>query len=188
MAPPAWRGTAQTCFRVETMPETGLQVCLTLPYDWERRSLPQDALEALWEQGLMILRVINPMQAHGPREGDLDAPTARLEAKLDLALHLLALNLLGAHAPPPPAWITLWSEGCALGTELALQPGDEIVLNLYLSPALALPLKLAATIMAQGHGELQAHWIAMPEAVRESWEQWLFRQHRRMVQGRRGQK
>jgi hypothetical protein len=188
MAPPVWRETARTCFRTRNMAETGLQVRLTLPFDCERRSLPHYAQEALWAEGLMILRVINQMEAQAPREGEVEAPVARLEAKLDLVLHLLALSLQAAHVPPPAAEITLWAEGCTLATESAWQPGDAIVLSLYLSPALALPLKLAATVIAQGNGELHAHWRAMPEAVQETWEQWLFRQHRRMVQGQRGQK
>ncbi len=188
MAPPAWRATAPTCFRTRHMAETGLQVRLTLPFDCERCSLTQYAQEALWAQGLKILRVINQMQAQAPREGEVEAPVARLEAKMDLVLHLLALSLQAAHAPPPPAEITLWAEGFALATASAWQPGDAIVLSLYLSPALALPLKLAATVIAQENGELRAHWPAMPEAVQETWEQWLFRQHRRMVQGQRSHK
>ncbi len=188
MAPPVWPVTAPACFRGRTVPEAGLQVSVTLPYALQRLSLPPYELEALWGQGLMILRVVNQLEAHAPREGDLEPAVARLEAKLDLALHLLAHSLHGQHTAGRPAPITLGAEACSLATDQALQAGDEIVLGLYLSPALALPLKLAATVMSSAHGDIRAQWIAMPEAVREVWEQWLFRQHRRMVQERRGQK
>lgn len=170
------------------MPETGLQIRLTLPCDWERASLPRHDLEALWGEALLILRVVNQMEAPAPREGEADAHTARLEAKLDLALHLLARSLQGRHVLPPTQPITLWAEGGSLGTGQGWQPGDEVVLRLYLSAALALPLKLAATAVASPPGEGRLQWLAMPEAVKEAWEQWLFRQHRRMVQGQRGQK
>lgn len=188
MAPPASPVTATVCFRDKAVSESGLQVLMTLPCAWERRSLAEPEREALWAEALMLLRVVNMIEAHVAREGEAEATTARLEAKLDLALHLLALSLHGRHAHLRPARITLWDEGCTLGTEPALQPGDEIVLDLHLTPALALPLKLAATVYTSSPGETHVHWIAMPEAVREAWEQWLFRQHRRMVQERRGRK
>lgn len=170
------------------MPETGLHIPMTLPRSWERRSLARHELENLWSEAQLILRVINQMEAHAPREADVDVPLSRLEAKLDLALHLLSLGLHGRHAPPEPARITLWAEGCTLGTDRALQPGEEIVLSLHLSPALALPLKLAASVTGLSNGEVRAAWIAMPEAVLEAWEQWLFRCHRRRVQEQRGAK
>ena len=188
MAPPAWPATAPICFRRKAMTETGLHIPMTLPFGWERRSLARHELENLWGEALMILRVINQMVAHAPREGEADAALARLEAKVDLALHLLALNLHGRHVQSRSARITLGAEGCTLSTDPALPPGDEIVLGLYLSPALALPLKLAASVMASADGDTRVEWIDMPDAVKEAWEQWLFRQHRRKVQEQRGQK
>lgn len=170
------------------MPENGLHVPMTLPCGWERRSLTPQELESLWGEALMILRVINQMEAPAGREGDVETPAARLEAKLDLALHLLALSIHGQQPRPHPARITLWAEGCLLGTDQPLQTGDEIVLGLYLSTTMSLPLKLAASVMASGNAESQVDWIAMPESVQEAWERWLFRQHRRMVQGQRGLK
>ena len=80
MAPPAWPATAPICFR---MAETGLRIPMTLPCGWERRSLARHELENLWGEALMILRVINQMEAHAPREGEADAALARLEAKVD---------------------------------------------------------------------------------------------------------
>ncbi len=170
------------------MAETGLHIPMTLPWAWERRSLARHELESLWGEAQLILRVINQMEAHAPRETDAEAPIARLEAKLDLALHLLSLSLQGGQSPPQPARITLRAEGCTLGTDLALQPGDEIVLSLHLSPALTVPLKLGAAVTEFAKGEMRADWIAMPDAIREAWEQWLFRQHRRRVQAQRGQR
>lgn len=188
MAPPASPATAPICFRAKAVPESGLQVAMTLPCAWERRSLTGLELEALWSEALMLLRVVNLIDGHAPREGEGEAATARLEAKLDLALHLLAHSLHGRQAPARRVRIDLAADGCTLDPGQALQPGDEIVLDLHLTPALALPLKLAATVYASSPGETGAHWIAMPEAVSEAWEQWLFRQHRRMVQEQRGRK
>ena len=83
MAPPAWPATAPICFRRRAMTETGLRIPMTLPCGWERRSLARHELENLWGEALMILRVINQMEAHAPREGEADAALARLEAKVD---------------------------------------------------------------------------------------------------------
>lgn len=170
------------------MSEIGLRVPATLPCVWERRNLSPLELEALWGEALLTLRVINLIEAPAAREGESDTSMARLEAKLDLALHLLALSVHGHKPRPHPARITLWAQGCLLGTDQPLQSGDEIVLGLYLSTTLPLPLKLAASVTASGDAERQVSWIAMPETVQAAWEQWLFRQHRRMVQGQRGLK
>lgn len=170
------------------MSEIGLRVPLTLPLAWERRKFSAQELEGLWGEALLVLRVINLIEAPAAREGEVDTPMARVEAKLDLALNLLALGFHDQHPRPQPRPVTLWAEGCSLGTAQDVQPGEAMVIALYLATTLALPLKLAASVVATHDGETELHWLAMPEAVQTGWEQWLFRQHRRMVQGQRGQK
>lgn len=188
MVPPAWPATAPPCFRARPMSEQALRIPLTLPYGWEYSSLGPHALASLWHEGQLVLRVVNQMEVQSLHEGEGDAATARLEAKLDLALHLLAQTVQGDRAYPAAAQITLWSDGCALPADPAWQAGDQIVLSLYLYSPLALPLKMAASVSASIAGQAELRWTDMSEAALEAWEQWLFRQHRRRVQAQRGQR
>lgn len=183
-----WLVTAPPCSPERRMPETGLSIHETLPYRWEHRRLSDHDLDGLWWEGLMILRVINHMESQPVREGEADAALVRLEAKLDLALYLLARTLPDGQVSPSPERITLRAEGCALGADPSLRPGDEIVLSLLLPHALPLALKLPASVTTASAGQVDVRWNGMPEAVVEAWEQWLFRRHRRRVQEQRGAK
>lgn len=165
------------------MSDDSLHLSLILPWSWAPHALTAHAVDDLWHEALLILRVANQMQGHIPREGETEGPSARLEAKLDLALHLLARSVHAAR--PQPAAITLWAEGCDFAAAAKETAGVQGVLTLYPSSALPLPLHLPAQLTEATTAGLQAHWVGMAEAVTEAWEQWLFRQHRRSIQGRR---
>lgn len=185
MALPAWPGTGLTCFRSLSMSDQGLQVELSLPWTCARGDLSRQAQATHWQQTLLLLRVLNLMQPNAPREMGAEASAARLEAKLDLALHLIARVLGGGKPAPAPAAITLSAEGCrGLVTE-PLQTGETCLVQLYPEPSLALPLDLPAVVVSQAGALTALRWLDMPAPVQEAWEQWLFRQHRRAVQVQR---
>ncbi len=168
------------------MSEDRLHVDLDLPCAVERHSA--HGLDALWQEGLLSLRVMNLMEGHVGHEGEAEHGLGRLEAKLDLVLYLLARNLHHQRPPPPPMSVTLWAGGFALQNTEVWRPGDEVLLTLYPSAALPLPLVLPATVVGAGADGLRAEWPDMPKPLLEAWEQWLFRQHRRTVHDlRKGQ-
>lgn len=185
MALPAWPGTGLTCFRGLSMSDQGLQVELSLPWTCARGDLSRQGRAEQWEQNLLLLRVLNLTPPHSPRETGAEASAARLEAKLDLALHLLARVLGGGEPAPAPAAITLLAEGCRGTVAEALQTGEHCLVRLRPDPALALPLDLPAVVVSQAGALTALHWLDMPAPVQEAWEQWLFRQHRRAVQVQR---
>lgn len=164
------------------MPDEGLQVELCLPWACERRDLTPPARVEQWVQNLLLLRVLNLTPPHAPREAAAEAAVARLEAKLDLSLHLLARVLGGDSPVPAPAAIILSSEGCRASVAETLQTGEHCLVRFRPDPALALPLDLPAVAVSQAGALTTLRWLDMPEPVREAWEQWLFRQHRRAVQ------
>lgn len=167
------------------MPDAGLLVELSLPWTCARRDLILQARAEQWEQNLLLLRVLNLTPPHAPREAGAEASVARLEAKLDLGLHLLARVLGGDTPAPAPAAITLSAEGCRGTIAEPLQTGEHCLVRLRPDPALALTLDLPAVVVAQSGALTVLRWLDMPEPVQEAWEQWLFRQHRRAVQVQR---
>ncbi len=167
------------------MSQDGLKISLRLPCrlvaeEGQATSGP----EALWQRALLVLQVLNQMEGHPAREPQTEAGLTRLEAKLDLTLHLLA-QTLHPDPPPAPARLSLSATGCMLKGDTTWPPGTELRLALHPSPALPLPLELPCTVTLAASGRLELQWRQMPEAVQEAWEQWLFRQHRRWVQGQR---
>lgn len=162
------------------MTDGGLRVTLELPCELARLEASGAALDALLEQSLLVLRVVNQIEGHAGREGESEPHVGRLEAKLDLALHLLARSLDGERAAKGRT-ITLHANGFDLPEGRDLRVGDRLLLSIQLSPALPLPMRLPATIIESGAGTLRAEWTALPEAFAESWAQWLFRRHRRQV-------
>ncbi|MFN3594488.1 MAG: PilZ domain-containing protein [Thiobacillaceae bacterium] len=167
------------------MPDDGLRVELRLPWACTQRDLSAQARATHWQQTLLLLRVLNLMQPQAPREAGAEALTTRLEAKLDLALHLLARLIGGGTPAPAPAAITLSAEGCRLPAKGPLQTAEPCLVQLYPESSLPLPLELPAVVTASAGVMAALSWLDMPETVREAWEQWLFRQHRRVVQAQR---
>lgn len=164
------------------MPDDGLQVELNLPWTCARRDLSAQARAVHWQQALLLLRVLNLMQPIAPREASADVSAARLEAKLDLALHLLARVMGSDSQEPAPANIILSAGGCRGPATEALQAGEPCLVRLYPEPSLVLPLDFPAVVTATAGDVTELRWLDMPEVVGEAWEQWLFRQHRRAVQ------
>ncbi|MCS6786909.1 MAG: PilZ domain-containing protein [Thiobacillaceae bacterium] len=166
------------------MSTAGLCMDLVLPWSW--RPLAAGQSDRLWAHTGRLLRVVNLSEGQTVRELATDAAHARLEAKLDLLLTLLAETLQPTVAPTS-ATLSLSTDGCSLPLQGNWQAGDGGVLQLYLAPALALPAQLPSRIRGLDQGRAQLHWPDMPAEVREQWEQWLFRQHRRSVQEHRRQ-
>ena len=155
------------------MTETGFQVALHLPVQC-RSGLPDPTAI---QGSLLLLRVINLQMAH---ETDADPGQEKLEARLDLMLHWLGLQLFGAR--PRPEARTLHASADWLGlADHGLAPGAELTVSLYLHPALPAPVELAGRVMPGGEIAL----LFADETMAEAWRQWLFRQLRREVHAAR---
>lgn len=166
------------------MADDGLSVTLDLPCDLTRLEAAGAALDDLLWQDLLVLRVVNQMEGQAAREGEADSQPDRLEAKLDLALNLLARSL-GGGGVAPMRRITLNAGGFTLLAGQDFRVDEQLLLRIQLSPALPLPLLMPARVGASGADSLRAEWIELPDALRETWTQWLFRRHRRQVHARR---
>lgn len=161
-----------------TMPDTGYSVECTLPFACR----PGTLTPALAKGSLLLLRVINLMDSH---ELEADRQQERVEARLDLMLHWLGLQLFGLDPAPASLELTLaagrieWLPGEAMSEGL-------VVLELFLHPSLTAPLRLAGRLAPCAGGRMAADLVFEDEELADAWSQWLFRRHRRAVHQARG--
>ena len=169
------------------MNTSALRVIRALPITWEKQALDAHALASLRQSAQLLMHALNLMDTGLLHETEPEqAHLQKLDAKIDLMLHLLAQSLQG-NRPLPQAMpvelgpeIVSWQE---MGT--APTVGDTVVLGLYLSPGLPLPLKLPAHITASADGRVSAQLADLGEDLGEFWQQWVFRQHRRDIHAQR---
>ncbi len=162
-----------------------LGVELSLPFRWERGAPEGRALDALLHGSRLLLNAVGIMEAQPPREAEAEKWAERLDAKMDLILHLLAMSLTRDRPPPAPTALRLTAEGASwpeAGTPPA--PGEALVLALHIA-ALPLPLRLPARVTGVEGGRVEVRFTNLGEDIGDAWQQWLFRQHRRAVHAAR---
>lgn len=157
------------------MPDNGLAVVAELPFACTPGSLAAAQLHS----SRLLLRVVNLIDQHEPEP---DKAHERIEAKLDLMLHWLGLQLFGAEAARPAIRLRLGSDSVTWACDDAPPAPGEGVLALGLHPALAAPLRLPCRVLECRDGEARAELVFTDEELADAWTQWLFRLHRRAVQ------
>lgn len=155
------------------MTEAGFRIDTALPF-----ACQPGELDATAERGsLLLLRVVNLMDLH---EAEPDRAQERTEARLDLMLHWLGLQLFGDTPMPDTVPLGLAPMQVDWPGE-PLPVGERVVLSLHVHPAMAAPLRLAGRVIAHAPGRLAAELIFADEALADAWSQWLFKRHRRAV-------
>ena len=161
-----------------------------IPIAWRHEEHGDAASRAAWTEGnRLLLRActlsdVSPREAHGAEAHSLE----RLDVKMDLILYLLG-SPAGNHRPPPrlavmSARSLLWAE------DDAPEPGSRVMLSIFLTPRVPLPLRIAARIndLASGDGKLwvRADFDPGDAEVQELLEQVVFRAHRKAVHEAKG--
>lgn len=165
-----------------------LRVESFLPIAWEKQAMDPQILAALRKGAQLLMHAFNLMDVVPLYESSdsENAHAQRLDAKVDLMLHLLAQSLQGSRPLPASVNVELgpeivsWQE---MGTAPAV--GDTVVLALYLNPGLPLPVRLPAHITACANGRVTARLAELGDDLEEFWQQWVFRQHRRDIHAHR---
>lgn len=168
------------------MPE--LQCECRVPFAWRALAaeMPDAATHAeTLREATLLLTAINQMEAgHESESGDAGQKRLeRLEAKLDLALHLLARALLPAE-PPPERTVWLSPEEAAWPDDAPPAPGTSLELELRPSATLPLPLRLPAVALAAEGGQARARFIETTDGLSEALYQFVFRRHRQALRAR----
>ena len=165
----------------------GLSCTCAMPLAWHPADLDERARQRLLREAALLLAALNQMEGtHEMEGGGTDnRRMERLEAKLDLALHLLARTLEPGAAPPirnvvlSPLAVT-WDDTQAPAA------GTPLLLELRPSELLPLTLRLPALAEAPQQGQARARLGKLSEALDDALHQFVFRRHRQAIRARTG--
>lgn len=160
--------------------------------DWPTAEFPQ----WMWRNAV-VLRALGMLESNA--EWETDATDAqqrqieRLEAKIDVALSMIAQLLSAQGSWPHAQSCQLYAKGLTTLTQHKLEQGSRGVVELYLDHRLPQPLLLPATVGScqpheSGHLRVSFDWQGLDEHVTEWLERTIFRLHRREIQMQRALK
>lgn len=152
----------------------GLVVETELPFAWSDGMAGAATLHG----SRLLLKVANLLDQH---EQEPDKSHERIEAKLDLMLHWLGLQLFGSHETDRQAHLWLSQDAIEWQAEPLPSASAGLTVELWIHPALAAPLRLAARAVAASSGRARAELIFPDEELADAWAQWLFRLHRKAI-------
>lgn len=164
----------------------GLLCVCRMPLAW-REAEPEEAeRHATVREATLLLTAINQMEGgHELESGAENRRLDRLEAKLDLALHLLA-RALQPTAPVDSRLVRLGADEVAWEDTRPPADGVPLILELRPSEALPLTLKLPAVALAPMAGMARARLAGLSEALNDALVQFVFRRHRQAIRARAG--
>lgn len=159
-----------------------------LPQGLEAARLNADNYQLLGaESSLDEVRVSEALKEESPA---LLHELQRLEFKLNILLRLTA-ELASRSSPLPPAHpARLGAHGMEWSGAAAPPAGDSGLLQIFINPALPQPLKIPCIVVGErthnSERVAQLQFRELSEAVVESLQKLIFRHHRRLVKGARG--
>jgi len=165
----------------------GLSCTSEMPLAWHPASLEENERQRMMREAALLLNALNQMESSRDLEGSgaENRRFERLEAKLDLALHLLA-RTLEPGATPLLRNVTLSPQSVEWNDEHAPGAGTPLILELRPSEHLPLTLRLPAMARDPLPGLARASLVNLPEALDEALHQFVFRRHRQAIRARAG--
>lgn len=160
----------------------GLWCHCSIPLGWKPAGDDTLQLARQVHEASLLLVAVNQMEAM--RDMDIthqeNRAMDRLEAKLDLALHLLARTLISEHTPPVRE-TRMSPVNIAWLDTAPPEVGTRIVLELYATDILPIALHLPAVVDEPQGGYAQATFDDLPDLLSEALYQFVFRRHRQAI-------
>lgn len=183
------------------LPDTsqGVSHVANLPLSWSPLdAVPDEEVSRWMHDALAVLRALAILETPiSEQDKDLGSPSGkaveRLEIKLDLALTLLMQLTRQDRSLPPRHRVTLRADSVEWATGSLPEPGQHILLTLYLNASLPIALVLPAQIIparvVPAYGQetsVRAVFSPLDEEVDDWLSRTLFRYHRRQIQSIHG--
>ena len=170
------------------MSESGITLHAHLPLDWQAtQSFPPLLLAEWMHSNLICLHALAALESH---DKDIDTSATgehvagRLEAKVDLLLHLVGELIRKQQPSPPSVDVALGADEIIWDSTTPIATGSEGTITLFLSPRLHWPLTLPVHVISVQGTKVHAKPVHLSEEVQEWLERTLFRYHRRALQAR----
>lgn len=134
-----------------------------------------------------LLEALHDLEEQPPHESDEDvAPymheIARLDRKLSFMLRLMGELLNTQRKLPPVVPLKLKVHELLIRTTFDCKAGDAIWAALYLMPEYPVPLVLTGNLQEPCEdGWVSVALDALPSAIQDSFEKYIFRHHRRKI-------
>jgi hypothetical protein len=141
--------------------------------------------ERLAEANTRVLTAVALLEEHHqladePSQTELELH--RIHHKLNLLLELVGSFLQLQALRPEPVAVCLSWRGLSWASPGDQPPAGSVgLVELHLSPALPLPLRWPARIVADGGGEIVAEFAPVPDFCQMALERHVFKHHRRKV-------
>ena len=167
------------------MSSDGLWCECSMPLSWRVDALDPAARQRCLSEAGLLLNAFNQIEVM-PESGLGEPASAeakrveRMEAKLDLALHLLARALEPGPLPPSRA-VRLSPQGVSWDDAAPPAAGSRLLLELHPSPALPLALRLPVLALEHADGMARAVFSELPSPLEEALHQFVFRRHRQAI-------
>lgn len=165
----------------------GLWFEAAMPIEWHEAPLDAAARQALMREGALFLAALNQMEGIHELEagGAENRRLERMEAKLDLVLHLLARSL---EPGPVAAYRTLRLSPTAAEWQDEHPPeeGQALILELRPSDTLPLTLRLPAVALIPLPGLARVSFEPLSAPLDDLLYQFVFRRHRQAIRARGG--
>ncbi len=165
----------------------GLSCTCRMSLLWRPASYDEHTRQGLMHEAALLLNALNQMEgahdleAGGPENRRLE----RVEAKLDLALHLLA-RALEPGQPPAARTVLLTPQWVEWEDALGPDAGTRVILELRPSEHLPLTLRLPGMAVAAPAGWARVGLENLSEMLDDSLHQFVFRRHRQAIRSRAG--
>jgi hypothetical protein len=163
----------------------GLACECLIPFAWRATDPDAPGGEVLLRgEAALLLVAINQLEAgHELESSAADSRLERIEAKLDLALHLLA-RVLNTGPAPAVRHVRLTPEGAEWNESTPPPEGTRLILEFHLSEALPLSVKLTAIAIASSPDLARAQFTGLGGDLEDALYQFVFRRHRQAIRSK----
>jgi hypothetical protein len=165
----------------------GLACEIDMPLAWRPATLDLATRQSRIRAAALLLSALNQMESS--HEAEAGSPEnrrlERIEAKLDLTLHLLA-RVLDPDELATPRKVRLGPDGAQWPDPAPPPAGTTVLLVMRPSEVLPLNLELPAVAREPLAGEARVGFEDLSEALDAALYQFVFRRHRQAIRARGG--
>lgn len=153
----------------------------SLPLKWGTVEAGSQLLNT--DRNHLIFSLLDSLEEPSYHKTDTEnsSEIARIEAKLNVIMHLLGQLLHNQQSPMPVVTVRFTSDSLAWQVEQPLSHGNLVQVSLILDERIPLAINFEARVLRVKDGWMEVDMHGLDEDDQAKWLRWVFRQHRRQV-------